>query len=418
MWLEYFLWSFLVFTIICVIYYVSNRKKRKIAFYNKTDLNWIEVTPREQQKKTYSVFLIGDAGAPSLLKQEPTLKILQNQLEQVDENSAVFFLGDNIYPTGFPLTSDPEHETAEKRLVEQLKITKNFKGRVCMISGNHDWNKGRAGGFQAMMRQQAYVDGYFGKKDVYLPRNGCPDPVEIQATPFLTFVVLNTQWWVHTSTKPIGKSGGCSINNEQEFFVELTKILERNKDKTIVVIGHHPMYSKAMHGGKFDMKQHLFPLTEVNKKMYIPLPIAGSIYPIYRKYIGSREDMAHPRYRNLRKRLIAIFEKYDGLIYAAGHDHNLQYIKKHNQHYIVSGAGCKVTYVQKGSGAYFTHAHKGFFRLDYYDNGDLWLEVWEPDELGEASLVYRKELHDNDLIGDMIKQQTVARPKDELHTSP
>jgi hypothetical protein len=157
------------------------------------------------------------------------------------------------------------------------------------------------------------------------------------------------------------------------------------------------MYSKAYHGGKFGLKQHLFPLTDVNKKMYVPLPLIGSIYPIYRKYIGSAEDMSHPKYKNLRRRLIDIFRKYDHLVYAAGHDHNLQYIKKHNQHYIVSGAGSKTTYVQKGRGAYFTHTHKGFFRLDYYVDGDLWLEAWEPGETAlPGKLMYRKELFDND----------------------
>jgi hypothetical protein len=112
---------------------------------------------------------------------------------------------------------------------------------------------------------------------------------------------------------------------------------------------------------------------------------------MYRKYIGSKEDMSHPKYKNMRKRLIDIFDNYDNLIYAAGHDHNLQYIKKDKQHYLVSGAGCKVNHVQAGDGAKFTHAHKGFMRLDFYYNGDVWLEVWEPHHHGEeGELVYRK----------------------------
>jgi calcineurin-like phosphoesterase family protein len=377
-----------------IIYYFFHRKRRKKAFYSKSDPFWRDKEPDTASQKHYSVFLIGDAGAPSLLHPEPTLVLLRQHLLSADEKSAIFFLGDNIYPRGFPEPNHPLHEVAEKRLLTQLETLQGYKGRICFISGNHDWNKGRKGGYEAMMRQQTYIESYFGKEDVYLPRNGCPGPVELNINELLTIVVINTQWWVHGGKKPSGRKDGCSVDNEHEFYTKLQAILEKNRMKKILVIGHHPVYSKAYHGGKFDLKQHLFPLTSLNKRMYLPLPVAGSLYPIYRKYIGSKEDMAHPKYRNMRRRLINIFNKYDNLIYAAGHDHNLQYIKKGRQHYIISGAGCKVNYVQKGSGAYFTHAHKGFFRLDYYKNGRIWVEAWEPKYDNDSGiLAYKKELH-------------------------
>jgi hypothetical protein len=386
-----FIFSLLFLTGI-ILYYIFNRRKRRNPYYVKEEVSWSSLKPEQMQKIAYTVFLIGDAGSPSLINKEPTLSLLQSQLEMASERSSIFFLGDNIYPKGMPKPTDPKHAIAERRLLEQLKTVTNFKGRVVFISGNHDWNKGRKGGFDAVMRQQSYIDAYFGRKDVYLPRDGCPGPVELSVSDFLTIIVINTQWWVHGGKKPIGKADGCSAENEHDFFVQMKALLEKNKQKKILVIGHHPMYSKAYHGGKFDMKQHLFPLTDLNKRMYFPLPILGSIYPMYRKYIGSKEDMSHPKYKNIKKRLTDIFKAYDHLIYAAGHDHNLQYIRKFNQHYIVSGAGCKVTYVQKGSGAHFTHAHKGFFRLDYYEDGDVWLEAWEPSTNKEGILAYRKEL--------------------------
>jgi hypothetical protein len=386
----------LLVLIAVIIYYVANSKKRRTAFYTKDSKGWEEVKPRVEQKINFTIFLIGDAGAGSLLKTEPNFAILREQLLKADANSAIFFLGDNVYPYGLPEPTHPLHARGERRLLEQLRIVEGFKGRVCFISGNHDWNKGRKGGYKAMMRQQAYIEAYFGKEGVYLPRNGCPGPVEVRLSDEITSVVINTQWWVHNGKRPEGKKDGCDVDNEHEFFVELEKLLEKNKEKKLIVIGHHPMYSQAYHGGHFNMKQHLFPLTEVNKKLYIPFPLLGSIYPIYRKFIGSREDMAHPKYKSMRKRLIGIFSKYDDLIYAAGHDHNLQYLKENRQHYIISGAGCKINFVKHGKGAQFTHAHKGFFRLDYFTNGDIWLEAWEPGEQGEAVLAYRKELHDND----------------------
>jgi hypothetical protein len=379
-----------------VAYYISNRKKRKTAFYHTRDKNWKDLAPREAEKISYSVFLIGDAGAPSLTHPEPNFEILRTQLLKAGKDSAVFFLGDNVYPRGLPSIEHPLREQGEKRLLKQLEILNEYHGRVCFISGNHDWNRGHAGGWEAVLRQESYIKNVLGKEDVYLPAQGCPGPAELILNDEITAVVINTQWWVHNGKKPMGKNNGCLVNNEHEFFTELEYLLQKNRDKRLLVIGHHPVFSRAYHGGNFNMKQHLFPLTEVKRHLYVPLPVIGSLYPMYRKYLGSREDMAHPKYKNMRKKLIGVFNKYDDLIYASGHDHNLQYIKENNQHYIVSGAGCKVAYVQSGGGALFTHAHKGFFRVDYYSNGDVWLEVWEPDAKGVALLAFRKEIHDHD----------------------
>jgi hypothetical protein len=396
---------FLFFLLIGVIvYYVSNRKKRKTPFYHTRDKNWENLSPRGGQKINFSVFLIGDAGAPSLNHPEPNFEILKKQLAEARENSAVFFLGDNVYPRGLPPLLHPLREQGEKRLLKQLDMLKNYPGKVCFISGNHDWNRGHAGGLEAVLRQQLYIENHLARQDVYYPRNGCPGPSELILNDEITAIVINTQWWVHNGRKPLGKKNGCTVNSENEFFLELEKLLEKNKNKKLLIIGHHPMYSRAYHGGNFNLKQHLFPLTEVKRHLYVPLPVLGSLYPMYRKYIGSREDMAHPRYKKMRKRLINLFSKYEDLIYAAGHDHNLQYIREHKQHYIVSGAGCKIAYVQHGHGALFTHAHIGFFRLDYYSNGDVWMEVWEPDKKGAGVIAYRKEIHDHDSANEMVSK--------------
>jgi predicted MPP superfamily phosphohydrolase len=386
-----FLIAFIIFAGV-IIFYFSTGKRRRRPHYNKLHKKWREDFPTDMEVVKYSVFLIGDAGAPSLIQADHNLELLRSQLLKAGKRSAVFFLGDNIYPKGMPRTTDALHEVAEKRLLQQLKTLKDYEGKICFISGNHDWNKGREGGYESVRRQQFYVESYFGSRDVFLPRNGCPGPEEIQINDDLVIIVINTQWWVQGGYRPSGEKDGCIVENEHEFFLLLEEMMERNKDKKILVIGHHPMYSMAFHGGTFSIKQHLFPLTELNKRLYVPLPVAGSLYPIYRKYIGAREDMSHPKYKNMRRRLLDIFKKYDNLVYAAGHDHNLQYIKKRNQHYIVSGSGCKVTYVHKGKHSLFTHAHKGFVRLDYYFNDTVWIEVWEPQEDGGGKLAYRKQI--------------------------
>lgn len=382
--------SLLIFS--SVFIYILTIEHRKRPYIKLKHHGWKKNFPESASPPFYSLFLIGDAGAPAVLHPDPTLALLKRKLKEAGDASGVFFLGDNIYPTGLPESNEKSFPLAEKRLLAQLDVIEHHKGLKVFISGNHDWKKGRKGGFQTMMRQQYYIENFFNSKEVYLPRNGCPGPYEIQINEKLTFIVLNTQWWVHGGHKPLGKSEGCIVDNEHEFFLLLDDLLTKNRSKRIVVLGHHPLYSFAVHGGHFTMKQHLFPLTDANKKLYVPLPIAGSLYPIYRRYIGSKEDMSHPLYKRLRSRLIDIFKKYDNLIYAAGHDHNLQYIYKNNQHFIVSGAGSKLKYVRKDSKAIFTHAHKGFFKLSFYEN-ETWLEVFEPDKKNEDGLLaFRKKM--------------------------
>jgi calcineurin-like phosphoesterase family protein len=214
-----------------ILYYISGRKSRKNPFYSKAETFWEVLHPDAVQKTAFTVFLIGDAGAPSLIHQEPTLALLQSQLELCGENSMIFFLGDNIYPKGLPEPTHPKYAIAEKRLLEQLEILKKFKGKIVFISGNHDWNKGRKGGYDAMMRQQKYLDAYFENETNYLPRNGCPGPVELNINEFLTIVVINTQWWVHGGKKPIGAEQGCSVDMNMNFFFCLKKFWNGIKAK-------------------------------------------------------------------------------------------------------------------------------------------------------------------------------------------
>lgn len=389
-------WILITITILSVLsfivyYFTTNKRKR--AYYRKEELRWKKISPSDMDMVRYSVFLVGDPGAPSLKHPDATLELLQSKLLTTKEKSGVIFLGDNIYPAGLPEPNHPDYDKAEKRLLTILHSLNGYKGDIKFISGNHDWKKGKKGGYETMRRQQLYIESYLNSREVYVPRNGCPGPYEVTVNNNLVIIYINSQWWVHNGIRPIGEKYGCTVESEHEFFLKLENTLSRHIDKNILVIGHHPMYSASHHGGHFSLKQHLFPFTSVHKNLYVPVPIAGSLFPIYRKYFGSNEDMAHPKYKNLRKRLLGIFSKYDNLIYAAGHDHNLQYIQKNKQHYLVSGSASKVHHVQKAEGAKFVHAHKGFMKLDFLYNGEVWLEVWEPFEGNKNGLLaYRKNI--------------------------
>ena len=86
----------------------------------------------------YSVYLIGDVGAPAENPLEPSLKLLQRQLLEGGNKSAVVYLGDNIYSYGMPEPGAYDRKIAEGRVNTQLKILQNYTGRKIMIPGNHD----------------------------------------------------------------------------------------------------------------------------------------------------------------------------------------------------------------------------------------------------------------------------------------
>ncbi len=117
----------------------------------------------------YTVYLIGDVGAPSLEIQEPTLALLQKQLEASDTASAVIYLGDNIYQKGLPDSAERKRKESEQYLLEQLKITDNFPGQVFFIPGNHDWARSGRKGWERIKNQEYFVENYLKRGNVFLP---------------------------------------------------------------------------------------------------------------------------------------------------------------------------------------------------------------------------------------------------------
>ncbi|WP_439882365.1 metallophosphoesterase [Pontibacter sp. MBLB2868] len=373
-------------------YWQEIKFKRK-PYYKLSDIGWQRSAPPDSTTLVYSIATIGDAGAIATDGTDPVIRLLHEWQQEAGEAGTVVFLGDNLYPIGLPETENRHRKLAEARLNIFLESINNFKGRGIFISGNHDWLKGRPGGYQQMLRQQNYVLTNTNDPKSYLPPNGCPGPVALQLTEGLLLLVINTQWWVQRGEKPLGEAYGCLYDSIEDFYVALHKVLRENRHQRIVVAAHHPLYSNALHGGKFTIKQHIFPLTAAHKRFYIPLPIFGSLYPFYRQLFGANEDMAHRKYKKMRKRLLRILNRYSNIIYVAGHDHNLQHFEIQKNHYLVSGSGSKTAFVKKGGRATFTLERLGFMVFNYYTNGEVWMEARTvPEEGSTAAIAFRKKL--------------------------
>ena len=375
--------------------------------YRDKAVGWQKNLPPDSAHLRYSVFLIGDVGnpIPAAKGGEPSLNYMRQQMLRMGANSSVVFLGDNIYNQGMPPEGAYDRKIAEGRLNTQLDILKGYQGEKYMTPGNHDWIQGIKGGLAQVNREQAYAEHYLASDstlfsytgDFLVPRDGCPGPYEIPLRDDLVMIAINSQWFITPQeNRPFGDA--CGADTEEEVYAQIEEVIKRNKNKHILIVTHHPLFSDGIHGGYFTFADHVFPLSIVAKYAFVPLPVLGSIYPLARKYGGISQDIPHPAYQKYKKNLLDIFSRYPNVIYANGHEHNLQYIDYGTGHFITSGSGCKTQHVKPGSQgtALFSDKEKGFSRLNYYDDGQVWVEFMVPNDADKgltARRVYRQQVY-------------------------
>lgn len=368
--------------------------------YTQETEKWQEAKPSDSLSIKHTMYLIGDAGNSTPSQRSPVINYLEEALKKESENSSIIFLGDNIYQNGMPSKEDKKARAdAQYRLEEQLKMLDNFKGRPIMLPGNHDW---RIDGVKGLKRQSKYVQKYLNKgkekddyEDYFLPLDGCSGPEVVELNDDIVVIAIDSQWWLADWDNDPEINDDCSIKNRENFEFVFENIIRKYRNKNIVVAMHHPLYTYGPHGGKFTAKQHLFPLTEMKPKLFVPIPILGSLSAIVRGTIGSRQDLANKNYKDLRSALLAGVSKNGNFIFASGHEHALQHIENNGQKFIVSGSGSKSSPVAMGKGSEFATSEMGYSKLDFYEGGETWVNYYTVNDKGtEAKLVYRKKLKD------------------------
>lgn len=342
------------------------------------------------------IFLVGDAGEPK--DPDPTFELLSQTTEGVSQEDVLIFLGDNLYPKGLSEKEHPERGELEDKLKVQLEAMKSFEGRSYMIPGNHDWAQGRNYGWERALNMEAYVNEYLGRDDAFVPANGCPGPIEITLNETAVLVVLNTQYFLHGWDKP-GEDAFCESKSTLEALDELQQVVEKNKGKHVLIVGHHPAYTYGEHNGNFPLIDHIFPLTAINEKLYVPLPVIGSIHPLFRKSIGNIQDNTHPKYKAIMKAIEEAMGATSHAIFASGHEHSLQLINRGDKHFIVSGSGSKTTYLKKGKST-FGKSELGFSELELSENGRANIKFWGV----KGGLLHESELYEKILAAPSMKE--------------
>ncbi|MDW8418606.1 MAG: metallophosphoesterase [Chitinophagales bacterium] len=320
------------------------------------------VSPPSETFPSFTLYLLGDAGRMPEGTSQTLFDTLRMLLRRAPAQSALIFLGDNLYPQGLDEASGMHRAALEAILKAQIALYSQYPGKVVWLAGNHDWQYGGPNGWQARLRQERFVEGLSARGNIFLPDSGCPGPLVVRLSPDLALIVLDTQWWLHRHERPLAP---CGYNKAQDFLKAIADTLQALRQMHLVVAGHHPLYSRGPHGGAYPWQAHFFPLVEHVRWAWIPLPLLGTAYVLLRK-AGYIQDLTHRHYRHLRDSLAAALQRHGRALYVNGHDHSLQVIHRPPTWFLTSGAGSGTSHVVKGKALKAAASRLGFIQIDFY----------------------------------------------------
>jgi len=333
-----------------------------------------------------SIFLIGDAGGPGGGDNDPVLAELTKEATAAPRASVIVFLGDNIYPHGMPLPDAPDRSEAEKRIMREINVALKSGIKAYFVPGNHDWFRMGKEGWDAVRRSEIFIRERGNGLTAQSPRLGCPGPETVDVGTSIRLALLDTQWWLQRADFPKARDSvsTCIQYTEEHVVKRLAQVLADTGGRRVIVAGHNPMATKGEHGGYFSIKTHIFPLTAFKRWLYIPLPLLGSLYPTARRegLFGYAQDLNARANRHMRSMLLSAMAAHPPMLYAAGHDHNLQVMRGPVARYsVVSGVGMINHFGGVGwtPNTLFASHGPGFVRLDVDRRGRVRLSVQDYD---------------------------------------
>ncbi len=318
----------------------------------------------------FTLFLFGDAGNPHCAK--PVNSHFYTNLLEHKTKSAVLFLGDNVYPNGIPYKSGKKKEIAQAKLEMHLNELVDYSHRAYFLAGNHDYHKIFKSPKRILAQQQLIRS--FNEKSkgeiAYRPINQEGDMVElIELDPRIGLIVMDSEWAI----KKINKR-----KKIQKLFREPLRNALKQSEKYdyLIIAAHHPMYTVGDHG---------------HEKLFL-----------------ASEDLHRKKYRKFIHEIVPNLPSGVKVIYAAGHDHSIQYIKLDKFTQIISGSGSKSNHIIESNipsdslnvalenrladkklmgkrsrfetalnNLEFATNYKGYVQLEFYLNnsGEVWMKV-------------------------------------------
>lgn len=361
------------------------------------------------------VYLIGNTATAEI--PAGNLLAFKKEVRNQAHPFTIIHLGDLLANRGLSDTKDP----GTAKIDQLLDLVRGKpRGKMYFIPGDKDWDNSGPAGLKKVKQLEAYLAGQQPNARLLVPGQGCPGPEVLDVGPGLRIIALNTQWWLHPYSKPAEPDTGCDILSEAEMMEALDAAVNDAEGRNILVVGHHPLYSNGVYGGRMPLKKHLFPFTDARPKNRFPLPFLGSMYAAYRQNEGTPRDMAYPGYQNFKSHLDRFLKGNSEVVYASAHDYNLQLLKADNNYQVISGSFAAKEYVGQHSGSLFSKAAAGFTKITYAADGRVRIQFYTFREEGAwplySGLLFQSACHPvrqqdipvNSLVGPCLIQ--AAKP--------
>ncbi|MCP4120141.1 MAG: BamA/TamA family outer membrane protein [Bacteroidetes bacterium] len=364
----------------------------KNSYVGPEEEAWSTLELPNQGQIDHTLFVFGEMGA-NPINSNPLTPHIKKALDNAAPNSSAIFLGSHLYPKGLSGKTKSKRPEQETELRSKMILLNDFRGNYYFISGEHDWEYRGDKGSVAVNRMEDFFEDELEAKDFFLPEKGCGDPYKLKIENNIVLLFINSQWWLEDWQNESKINKGCDIKSRTEFVDRFKELMLKNKNKQLVVVMHHPLYSDGVHGGNIPAKYHLFPITELKSKAWLPMPLLGSAAAAHRKISGYKQDLNHQRYRLLKEEITEILtlNRLKDIVFIAAHDQSLQYFHELENHFIVSGSAGGTGYARKGGKAGFATAKSGFTKLLYYSNNDVWMEFYGLDN-DKLILLFRKQV--------------------------
>jgi hypothetical protein len=301
------------------------------------------------------IILLGDAGHSALDPLQPSIKKIIERAKIIPEKTTIIALGDNIYMAGYPRLEGEQTEFDQGQLESisfldaQLEAAKQSGAKMFFVPGNHDWYA------TEVDSQSQHIHHYSVKNNVdtsFKPyrkgREPMPQSIDLDG---VSIVFLDSEWLRQANN-----------TDRKDAFTALDTILAKIKfeqpNNLTLITAHHPLETNGPHSGYITSFGYWFVIN-----------IIDLFYDV------TEQDMFHPDYASMIDGINEITSAYDHVIFAAGHDHNLQVFRRPHdygpEYTIVSGAGnsSKVTGVWHSENTRFALAQEGFIELNITEVG-------------------------------------------------
>lgn len=291
----------------------------------------------------------------------PLQQSITNQITARDQSAVIIMNGDL---TSQPVTTQIGADQLERllSLVDNLAQLKSTK--IILMTGDRDWNDNEPKGYLAVQDLNRSIKQHIKLKSLtnvrLIFKKCCPGPKAIQLNSFTKMIAVNSQWWNHNYQKPKPADAICKLITISDVVEELDDIIKETDNQNILLVAHHPMRSLGNYGGRYSFRDNLS-----------PAPILGSILNAHQSNVGGPNDLSNSKLKRFSYHMYNSLYFQSNIIYASGHEHNIQIHKKVDNILINSGSPVDGSHSPSDYGTLLHDNKAGYVRINYLASGSV-----------------------------------------------